>query len=796
MSSTRHTGSAPGHSAPEPAERRLRYLACLAEISTRLLQTSDPLAGLEQTLGSLRESSGADRCYAYEIRRTETGARGVLRAEACAPGMSPLRDLPGGAEATLLHLDRLRAGLPLFGPIAELPRWARSTFEASGVVSLALLPIDVEGRWWGTLGLEAIASPVRFGEVDVTMLRTAANAIGAAVERAGKEEALRAGEKRFRAIVDQAFDLVAELDEQGRYLYVSPSHETLFGIDAAALLGTSAFDRIHPDDRAAVLGTFSGMLPAGSGQAIFRMRVEGGGWRWIDSTGRFFDSGEGRRRAVIIGRDVTERRRADLERQRLEQAMDQASDAIVMWGLDGRISYVNAAWERLANLQRAEAVGAQVLDATESIPGARPPEIGRALRAGSAWSGRLPMYGGGLLDATITPVRAEGRIVHFVSVMRDVTREVELETRIRRQQKLEAIGTLASGVAHDFNNLLTGVLGYAELLARSRRDDTEIAEAALVIGEAARRGSDLTSRLLGFGLHTRLRSEPVDVHETIREVVRLLSHTFPRSISIEIGLDAPQSVVVGDPGQLQQVFLNLAVNARDAMPSGGVLRFSSERLDGPAGAELAIRVSDTGSGIDPELQDRIFEPFFTTKQSEKGSGMGLAMVYGILQSHRGSIALESGHGAGTRFELRLPLSAEEMPPRPVDLQREPIPGSGQVLVVDDEPAVRRVAGRMLRRLGYDATEVDGGAAALAAVRADPARFAVVILDLDMPGMDGRTCLRALRGIAPDLPIVVSSGLPASELGALAETEASALLPKPYQLFELSEAVATARRRRG
>jgi PAS domain S-box-containing protein len=499
----------------------------------------------------------------------------------------------------------------------------------------------------------------------------------------------------------------------------------------------------------------------------------------------------------VYGRDVTERRRSELERRRLEQAMDQASDAIVMWDAEqGRITYVNAAWERLASVPRAEAIGKPVLTATRPIPGSRPQELMDTLAQGAAWSGRLPMYGGGFLDATITPVRDDGRLVHFVSVMRDVTREVELESRIRRQQKLEAIGTLASGVAHDFNNLLTGVLGYAELLARSRREDSEVAEAASVIGEAARRGSDLTSRLLGFGLHTRLRSEPVDVHETVREVVRLLSHTLPRSIAIETGLDAPRSVVIGDPGQLQQVFLNLAVNARDAMPSGGVLRFASELVDGRNGSELVVHVSDTGTGIDPELQDRIFEPFFTTKQSEKGSGMGLAVVYGILQSHRGSIALESAHGAGTRFELRLPLAPHDAPPPPADTQREPTPGTGCVLVVDDEPAVRRVAGRMLRRLGYEVVEAEGGGAALARVREDPAQFAVVILDLDMPGMDGRSCLRALRGIAPDLPVVISSGLPASELGKLAETEASGLLPKPYQLLELSEAVAAAVRRRG
>ncbi|HVH05288.1 MAG TPA: PAS domain S-box protein [Myxococcota bacterium] len=796
MSSLLHTGEASGESAPEPAARRERYLACLADLSTRLLQASDPMAVLGDAVTTLRECSGADRCYAFEIRRTETGARSVLRAEANAPGVAPLRGLPGATEIPLPKFDRARADLPMFGPVAGLPAWARRLFEASGVQSIALLPIESESRWWGTLGFEAIGSPVRFADADAALLKIAANAIGAALERAAKEEALRSGEERFRAMIDQAFDLVAEVDEEGRYAYVSRSHFALFGIDAESMIGKSAFERIHPDDLEGVIETFRGMVDTGSGQAVFRMSVAGGGWRWIDSTGRFFVTPGGRRSAVVIGRDVTHKRQADIERHRLEQAMDQATDAIVMWGRDGRITYVNAAWERVSKVPRAEAIGKLVLEATKPIPGSRPEGVLRALRSGETWSGRIPMYGGGFLDATITPVRDEGRVVHFVSVMRDVTREVELEARIRRQQKLEAIGTLASGVAHDFNNLLTGVLGYAELLARSRRDDSEVAEAASVIGEAARRGSDLTSRLLGFGLHTRLRSEPVDVHDTVREVVRLLSHTLPRSIAIESDLDAAQSVVIGDPGQLQQVFLNLAVNARDAMPSGGVLRFSSARVDGPDGPELSVHVSDTGTGIDAELQDRIFEPFFTTKQSEKGSGMGLAVVYGILQSHRGSIALESAHGAGTRFELRLPLAVDGTPPRPAHIEREPTPGSGRILVVDDEPAVRRVAGRMLRRLGYEVVEVDGGGAALALVRDDPAQFAVVILDLDMPGMDGRSCLRALRGVAPDLPIVISSGLPASELGALAETEASALLPKPYQLFELSEAVAAARARRG
>ena len=595
----------------------------------------------------------------------------------------------------------LARGEPLFGPVEAFPPEARAVLDPQGIRALALLPIQVEGAWWGTLGLDACRPELRFEEADVALLRTAANAIGAALERARKEEALRSGEKRFRAIVDQAFDLIGELDAEGRYLYASPSHQAVFGVAPERVVGHSAFERVHPDDLANAQRTFADMQPAGAGRAVFRMRHEDGGWRWVECIGRFYGGGEGTQRAVIIGRDVTERRREEGERLRLEQAMDQASDAIVMWSLEGRITYVNSAWERLTGRRRSEALGGRILHVTKPVPGSRPlGEIIPNLAEGRTWSGRLPMYNGGFLDATITPVRdAASRVVAFVSVMRDVTREIELEEQLRRQQKLEAIGTLASGVAHDFNNLLTGVLGHAELLAR-RPSQEEVAEAALVIGEAARRGADLTSRLLGFGLQSRLRSEPVDVHETVAEVVRLLSRTLPRSIEMRIELRAPRSLVLGDPGQLQQVFLNLAVNARDAMPDGGVLRFRSELAPGAGPPQIAVQVCDTGTGIAEDLQERIFEPFFTTKQSEKGTGMGLAVVYGIVKSHRGAISLESAPGAGSRFEIRLPLSSAEVALRPAAAAREPVPGSGRVLVVDDEPAVRRVATRMLRRIGY------------------------------------------------------------------------------------------------
>jgi PAS domain S-box-containing protein len=781
--------------AAPPAGVHERYVACLAEISTRLLQAADPLELLDWAVARLRAASGADRCYVLENRAHPGGAiRTSLRAESCAPGVEAFLGRSEAQDVPLVVLDRpeLARGEPLFGAVAGFPAAARRVLEPQGVLNIALLPIQADGAWWGTLGLDACRPELRFGEADVALLRITANAIGAALERARKEAALAAGERRFRAIVDRAFDLIAELDAQGRFLYASPSHESVLGVAPGALIGSNPLERVHPDDRTEAVRIAREATPAGSAVAVLRLRHEDGSWRTLECTGRLFETPEGERRAVVIGRDLSERRRVEADRARLEQAMDQAGDAIVIWDSNGQVVFVNAVWERMMGVPRERALGGNILAfADESQTRSYTGEARGSLREKGTWHGRMHGKTGRIVDTSVAAVHdPSGRVQHYISVARDVTREVQLEDQIRRQQKLEAIGTLATGVAHDFNNLLTGVLGYAELLAQRRPTAEEVAEAARVIGDAARRGAELTSQLLGFGLQSRLRSEPVDVNETIADVVRLVSRTFPRSIAIRIVLGAPGATVLGDAGQLQQVFLNLALNARDAMPEGGELEIRTEHVAGEGRGRLAVHVRDTGYGIPAELRERVFEPFFTTRRAEKGTGMGLAVVDTIVRSHRGTIRLESEVGAGTHFVVELPLSPAARPVRAAP-QDALVTGEGRVLVVDDEPAVRGVAARMLRRLGYDPREAAGGAEAIEQVRAEPRAFALVLLDLDMPGMNGRACLRALRELDPQLPVVLSTGLPTSELEDLRDAEHVGLLPKPYVLAQLSETVAAA-----
>ncbi|HEX2485675.1 MAG TPA: PAS domain S-box protein [Myxococcota bacterium] len=794
-----HGGAAGDEKVASRAARdRERYLACLAELSTRLLRSRDPGELLALAVESLREASGAERCYAFENHLGADGSRrATLRAESCAPGVPLALGRPETIDAPLHVLDRpeLARGEPFHGPADAFPPDVAARLAAQGLRELALLPIQAEAGWWGTLGLATYRADVHFDEAEIALLRTAANAIGAALERAHQDQALRESEARFRRIAEQAFDLISECDARGRFLYASPSHEAVLGVAAESLVGQYALERVHPDDREETRRTFAAAHPDGTARMLFRMRHEDGSWRWIEAIGRFQAGRSSGPQAVIIGRDVTERRRLDEERARLEQAMDQARDVIVIWDRAGRVVYVNAAWERDVGMTRSVACGRSIHEFTwRSATAEHTEEIGRALREESAWKGRIRGRRNELVDTSITAVRdAGGCIRYFISVSRDVTREAELEVQLRQQQKLEAIGTLATGVAHDFNNLLTGVLGYAELLEKDEVEPETLREAIGVIGQAARRGTELTSQLLRFSPRAPRASGLVDLHDVVAEVVALTARTFPRNVEVRTALAAPRSTVSGDAGQLQQVLLNLVLNARDAMPAGGTVSIETA-LPGEGWEEIALRVRDGGVGIDEALRERIFEPFFTTKPREKGTGLGLAVAYGIVESHGGSIRVDSAPGAGATFEVRLPL-CEGTAPR-ADARRLAVAtGAGRVLVVDDEPTVRRVARRMLERLGYEACEAADGDEALLRVGEAGRPFDLVLLDLDMPNVDGRACLLGLQRIAPDLPVVLSTGLPAGELPAALLARVAGILPKPYALASLGNAVAQALTRR-
>ncbi len=398
----------------------------------------------------------------------------------------------------------------------------------------------------------------------------------------------------------------------------------------------------------------------------------------------------------------------------------------------------------------------------------------------------------------------------ILRVARDITERqraedemARLEQHLQESEKMHAIGTLAGGVAHDFNNLLTVILGHAHLMKMRTTPGDDHRQDLTNIETAVQRAKALTEQLLALAGRGKERNTVVDIRGTIREVIALLSRTFDKKIVLQEESTAEAAYVMGDPSQIHQVILNLSVNARDAMPNGGLITYRTEvvqaddglrrRLSGMAtGRYVTVSVCDTGDGIPADIQERIFEPFFTTKDSRSGTGMGLAMVQRIVQKHGGAIHVESTVGRGTTFSLHLPL-AEPGEQRVQPKTEDPtVAGTGTVLLADDEELVRNVTAGLLRHLGYEVVTARDGQEALQCYQEHGKDIALVVLDLIMPRMNGRECFRALRAINPNVKAVMITGC--DKDGSAEEILAEGiqdLVQKPFALTHLSAAIARA-----
>lgn len=501
------------------------------------------------------------------------------------------------------------------------------------------------------------------------------------------------------------------------------------------------------------------------------------------------------------------REHAETQLLRLGTVVEQAAEGIAITDVNGIVTYVNPAFGAATGYARAESMGHDVrplLGISPKVPLGL--DIDKKLREGGSWKGRISTVrkdGNPLeMELTISPVRnPAGQVVNYAIVGSDVTEETALEEQLRQSQKLEAIGMLAGGVAHDFNNILTGILGYANMLEPDALPGSTMQEGLHVIQQAAERAAELTKQLLSFARRGRSQNTTVDLNSTILEVVSLLTRTINKNITITEHFDTDQATVMGDPGQLQQVILNLTINARDAMPHGGRLTMRTERKalgaeqlttypEAMPGTFVVLSVKDTGVGIEKQNLRRIFEPFFTTKGAGKGTGMGLAMVYGIVKAHKGFVEVESEVGAGTTFTVYLP--ATDTVPVTAAVTGARMGGHGLVLLVDDEEVVRKLAHEMLRRAGYEVVTVAGADEAVAWYRAHPSGADLVIIDMVMPGLDGLECFRELKKVAPSVRAILSTGygLDGHAQDAL-DAGMVGYVQKPYHMQDLVSAVADA-----
>lgn len=387
-------------------------------------------------------------------------------------------------------------------------------------------------------------------------------------------------------------------------------------------------------------------------------------------------------------------------------------------------------------------------------------------------------------------------------VFLDVTDQKRMEDRIRQTQKMNIIGQLAGGVAHDYNNMLTAILGSAELMESQVRSNDAAVKLLANIKQAAGRSADLTAQLLVFSHKGQKNRVQVRVDKTIHDVISLLERTIDKKITLETRIAVKNSSVIGDPSLLQNALLNLGINARDAMPEGGIITFAADNVELDSGycsssgfkitpgQYIQITVSDTGTGISKEIIPRVFEPFFTTKEVGKGTGLGLASVYATVTEHNGCIHIFSEPGIGTAFKLYLPLFGEKK--KETASSEMLIKGSGGILLVDDEEILRDVGQALLEDLGYQVYLAEDGARALDVYASEREGISLVILDVLMPGLDGRETLVKLLESYPDIRVLMSSGFhQEGTVSELLKLGAKGFLHKPYLRQELCKAVAEA-----
>ncbi len=404
--------------------------------------------------------------------------------------------------------------------------------------------------------------------------------------------------------------------------------------------------------------------------------------------------------------------------------------------------------------------------------------------------------------AASVPSERHGKVVYH-GILLDQTNQERIQEELRHKQRLESIGQLAGGVAHDFNNMLGGIMGAAELLVEHHQGDKEGGSLAQLIVDTATRAGELTWQLLAFSRKAVTVREPQAIHEIIDQTCQILERSIDRRITIERNLEADNHTVLGDPAQLQAALLNLAVNARDAMPSGGRLRFETavelaapdSTLPGhslPSLKYLRIRVIDTGTGVPESVRSRIFEPFFTTKPIGQGTGMGLAAVYGTIAEHGGNVSLTKSSQQGSCFEIYLPLS-EITSDTTADASAVLHAHSAKkVLLIDDEEVVRQTVRRLMESLGYEVEEACDGLEGVQLFEANSDGYDIVVLDMVMPGLNGEDAFLRMRAIRPDIPIVLCSGYSLDE--SVARLRAQGLaghLTKPFRRKQLSEVLRQA-----
>jgi two-component system cell cycle sensor histidine kinase/response regulator CckA len=620
------------------------------------------------------------------------------------------------------------------------------------------------------------------------------------------------GEELFRLISENAADMIAVVDMDGKRVFNSFSYEKVLGYSLEELKKSSSFEQIHPEDRERVKQAAEEARRTGIGKPLeYRAQHKDGTWRVLESTASVIRNSKGNpENLVIVNRDVTDRRRSAEALRRSEASfrsvVEDAPYGIYRATLSGELVLVNSALEKMLGYSSKE----ELLRTNLASRIYRHPNEHEKLNqlllqkdfkdVEVDWKRRdgAPIT----VRCSGCPIKDESGAIAYVEVFaEDVTERRGLERQLRMAQKMEAVGRLSGGIAHDFNNLLGVIIGYSQVLKRTLGSQNAAFEYAEEIEKASQRAVSLTRQLLAFSRQQVLEPVVLNLNTLVADMEKMLPRLIGEDIALKLELDPALAQVKADPGQIEQVLLNLAVNARDAMPNGGKLLIHTANVDldvaythdhpgSRAGSYVMLRVTDTGTGIDPEIQSQIFEPFFTTKERDKGTGLGLATVYGVVKQSGGYIAVDSEKGKGAAFSVFLPrleqLTVQSSPliTAPMDTR-----GTETILLVEDAEPLRKLAAMFLKESGYSILTAADGQLALQVARQNPGPIHLLLTDVVMPGINGRVLAERLAPTQPGMKVLYMSGYTDSFIAGHGVLEPGThLLHKPFTQEALTRKV--------
>ncbi len=682
----------------------------------------------------------------------------------------------------------------------------RDVLVEEGIKSLCFFPIVYKEKFIGRLDVYFNFGR-SFENEEIELALNICNDVASAIENARLFELLKSSEKFIKTVLENAPIGILRIDPEGRLLYLNSEMKRVLGLveaDISKVVGEKLMEILDLGN--IDINFFANEMLSGraiKGHTVSFRSLQGVEMSIVVDVQPVFTASGAIDGYIVIVRDVTEEEKLQREKIELAKAIENLSEAVMITDANGNIKYVNPAFERMTGYKVQEVLGKNPRILKSGKHDRKFYEdMWRTILSGKVWRGELinrKKNGDFYYEhMTISPLfDANGNITNFIAIKRNITEQKLFEAQMFQFQKLESIGSISSGIAHDFNNILSSIQAGIKILKRRlANDDPEIVKVLDILKKSADRGADITRRLLNFVRRESGKALVVDVKDLIQEVRVLVAHSFPENIKVETFIDENAKFINADYGQMVQALINLCINARDAMPNGGVLRINvgsvkGEELKGKfpnisADEYVVISISDTGTGIPEELRERIFEPFFTTKPLEKGTGLGLPIVLMVVKAHNGYITFETEVGKGTTFYIYLPAVEKKIEEIEEGIEVCEITPS-TILIVEDEDNLRYLLEEYLESKGYKVFATDNGYDAIEIYKANIEKIDLALIDIGLPTIDGISTFRKIRQINPNACVVLTSGYFLTEPSPttlMAEEGLNGFIQKPYDIEKI------------